>query len=224
MAAFALSPRVTMGSGVLFDLAGPWTDHLAVFRATGRFFWPLAYLAMAWALSVIAVRLPSRVALTLLLSLVIVQAVDLHAAHEERRQNARDPGFYAWTDPLASPVWSRILAGYDHLVLYPPPQCGSAPMPWEAAAYHAGLHGLTLNTGGVARPDEAARMAYCHDLGEQLKAGRVADDTLYVVPSSELLPIRRAAGSAVVCGVLGAVPICVSAVSYGRWHDVADLR
>jgi len=224
MAVFALSPRVTLGSAVLFDATGPWTDRLAVFRATGRFFWPLAYLATAWALSVLALRLPSRVTLSILLSLVILQAVDLHGAHEERRRSARDPGFYAWSDPMASAAWQRILPGYDHLVLYPPPQCGPPPMPFEPAAYHAGLYGLTINTGGAARPDEAARLAYCHDLGEQLKAGRLEDDSLYIVLPSELDAVRQAATSPAVCGFVDQVPLCVTAASYQRWRDLAVVQ
>lgn len=224
MAVFALSPRVTLGSNVLLDLSGSWTDRLAVFRATGRFFWPLAYLSVAWALSVIAIRLPSRVALALLLTLVVVQAVDLHGAHEERRRGARDPGFYEWSDPMASPAWDRILPGYDHLVLYPPPQCGPSPIPYEPAAYHAGLHGLTLNAGGVARPDEAARAAYCHDLGDQVKAGHLDPQTLYVVLPSELDAVRAAARQAAVCGLVGEVPVCVTSASYQRWRELAELR
>ncbi|HQZ40509.1 MAG TPA: DUF6311 domain-containing protein [Vicinamibacterales bacterium] len=224
MAAFALSPRVTLGGAVLVDLSGPWADPLSVFRSTGRFFWPMAYLSLAWALSVVATRLPSRVGLTLLLCVVVVQAVDLHGAHEERRRSARDPAFYAWSDPMASPAWNRILVDYDHLVLYPPSQCGTPPMPFEPAAYHAGLAGLSINTGGAARPDLSERMTYCHDLGERLKAGLVEDDSLYIVDRAEMQAIRDASHHAAVCGLVTGVPVCASAASYQRWRDVADLQ
>jgi len=195
-----------------------------VFRATGRFFWPLGYLLMAWALAIIATRLPSRVALTVLLSLVIVQTLDLHGAHEERRRGARDPDFYAWANPMVSPVWDRALPEYNHLVLYPPPQCGPSPIAWEAAAHRAGLHGLTLNAGGVARPDDAARLRYCHDLGEQVKGGHLEPRTFYIVPPSEVERIRQAAQPPAVCGVIDTVSVCVSAESYQRWRDLALLQ
>ena len=45
MALFALSPTVTLGSRVLADFNGPWTGPLAVLRSSGRFAWPLAYVA-----------------------------------------------------------------------------------------------------------------------------------------------------------------------------------
>ena len=42
MAVFALSPRITVGRHLWSISAVPWAARFAVFRATGRFFWPLA--------------------------------------------------------------------------------------------------------------------------------------------------------------------------------------
>jgi hypothetical protein len=223
LAAVALSPRITLGSEVVMDLSGPWAARLAVFRATGRFFWPLSYLLLAWTVARVVTRLPSRVALSLLLGAVTVQAVDLHGAHEARRRSARDPAFYAWVNPMASPVWHQVLPAYDHLVLYPPSQCGTAPVSYEGPAYLAGLHGLTINTGGVARPDEAARLRYCHELGDDVKAGRLDERSLYLVPPGEMDAIRAAAPSS-VCGAIDSLTVCTTAAAYQRWRDVAPLR
>lgn len=223
LAAFALSPRVTAGSHVVFDWSGPWTSRLAVFRATGRFFWPLGYLLLAWAAGVVITRLPPRLALTVLLGVLVTQAVDVHGAHEERRRAARDPGFYAWTHPMASPVWHEALPGYRHLVLYPPPQCGGTHVPWEPAAWLAGLHGLSINTGGVARPDPALLARYCHDLGDAVKAGRLDDDTVYVVPESEVAAIRAAQPRA-RCGAVATIWVCVTEATADRWPGGAEWR
>lgn len=223
MALVALSPRVTLGSSVLFDLSGPLTDRLAVFRASGRFFWPMAYLLIAWALSIVITRLPSRVALAILLTLVTVQALDLHGAHEARRQSARDPGFYEWANPLRSTVWHDVLPLYDHLVIYPPPQCGSQPVGYEGPAYLAGLHGLSINAGGVARPDDAARLRYCHELGDTVKAGHIDERSFYIVPRSEVESIRHGSQPPAVCGDIDGLAVCVTASSYQRWRDRVPL-
>jgi len=223
MAVFSLSPRVTFASHVVVDLSGPWAGRLAMFRATGRFFWPCAYLLLAWALSVLCTRLPPRITLTIALLVVGLEAVDLHGAHEERRRSARDPAFYAWSSPMPSEAWQQILPHYRHLVLYPPPQCGASPVGYEAPAYLAGLYGLTINAGGVARPDEAARLRYCHDLGEQVKAGRLDDDSLYVLPAAEA-PAVRAASPQAACGAIDRVTVCATASSYARWSDRARLE
>jgi hypothetical protein len=76
----------------------------------------------------------------------------------------------------------------------------------------------------VARPDDAARLRYCHDLGEQVKAGHLDAQTFYLVPPSEIDAIRRAAQPPAVCGVIDTVSVCVSAESYQRWRDLAPLR
>jgi hypothetical protein len=162
------------------------------------------------------------VTLSILLTALVVQAVDLHGAHEERRRGARAPGFYAWASPMASPVWHQVLPHYEHLVLYPPPQCGGQPVGYEGPAYLAGLHRLTLNAGGVARPDDAARLRYCHDLGDQVKAGHLDDRSIYIVPPGEVEAIRAAAPA--VCGTIDQLAVCVTAASYQPWRDLADLR
>lgn len=222
MAVAALSPRVTLGADVLVDLDGPWLGPLAVFRATGRFFWPLAYVLLAWALATVCTRLAPRTALAVLVAAVGLQAVDLHGAHASRRASARDPAFHAWDSPMPSPVWHQVLRHYDHVVLYPPPQCGAAPVGFEAPAYLAGLHGLTLNTGGVARPDDAARLRYCHDLGERVKAGQLDDRSLYLVAPDGMDAIRAAAPA--VCGGVDRVAICVTERSATPWRSLVELR
>jgi hypothetical protein len=171
---------------------------------------------------VLTTRLPARATLLILLSVVAVPAVDLHGAHQERRRGARDPGFYRWDTPMASPIWHQVLPQYAHLVIYPPPQCGSQPVGYEGPAYLAGLHGLTISAGGVARPDEAARQRYCHELGDTVKAGLLEDDTFYIVPASEVTAIRAVAPA--VCGVIDELSVCVTAASYQRWRDVLPMQ
>jgi hypothetical protein len=223
MAAFALSPRVTLGRAVLVDLSGPIAERFAVFRATGRFFWPMAYLLVAGVVAAIVTRARPRTALILLTAAAVLQMVDLNGAHLERRRNAHDPAFHAWQQPMVSAAWAAALPHYDHLVLYPPPQCGPSPMPYEPAAWQAGLHGLTLNAGGVARPDDAARLAYCHGLGDEVKAGRIDPRSFYVMLPSEVPALRAKAAPPVVCGLIDALSVCVTAESYQRWRDAARL-
>lgn len=224
MAIFALSPTVTAGGSVVLDVSGSWTSRLAVFRATGRFAWPLVYVIVGWTFSTLAHRLRARALVAVLAAAVCLQAVDLHAVHRERRRTARDPAFFAWAHPMTSRVWERVLPVYDHLVLYPPPQCGTSPIPYEPAAYQAGLHGLTINAGGVARPDETARLRYCHDLGDQMQAGQIDARSFYIVPPSEVDALRAAAPGRLVCGAIDGITACVSSSSYDAWRDLAVFQ
>jgi hypothetical protein len=221
MAVFALSPRVTLGRDVVVDMTGSVAGYFAVFRATGRFFWPLGYLIVVGVVFAIVTRARPRTALILLGAAAAL--VDLHGAHLERRRNAHDPAFHAWHQPMVSAAWAAALPHYDHLVLYPPPQCGPSPISYEAPAYMARRHGLTINAGGVARPDEAARLAYCHDLGETVKAGVIDERSFYIMLPSEVAALRAAAQLPVACGVIDALSVCVTASSYQRWRDAAPL-
>jgi hypothetical protein len=223
MAVFALSPRVTLGRAVLVDFTGPFAERLAVFRATGRFFWPLGYLLVIGVVSTVVARARAQTALALLAGAAALQMIDLNAAHLERRRNAHDPAFHAWRQPMVAAAWAAALPHYDHLVLYPPPQCGPSPISYEPPAYVARRHGLTINAGGVARPDEAARLAYCHDLGETVKAGVLDERSFYIMLPSEVPALRARAKESVACGVIDALSVCVTASSYQRWREAAPL-
>ncbi|MGE3277464.1 MAG: DUF6311 domain-containing protein [Vicinamibacterales bacterium] len=182
-AVYALSPRVTLGSLVLVNYGGDWLEPLAIFRATGRFFWPAAYLLLAGAVMLTVTRLRWTAAVLTLGLAVALQVVDLHGAHAERHDTSRDPAFHAWDMPLQSAFWQETLPRYRHLVLVGPEQCGHAPLGFEAPAYLAGLHGLTINAGEVARPSEPARRAYCESLIARVEAGSLDAASLYIVDS-----------------------------------------
>ena len=223
MAAFAVSPTITFGGLVLADLNGAWSAPLATFRSSGRFFWPLAYLGLTWAVAVIATRLTRPMAMAVLIAAVVVQAVDLHAIHENRRRTTRGTEFYAWTNPFASSRWAAIVPGYAHLALVPPPQCGPAPQPYEPAVRLASQHGLTLNAGVIARGDLGAQRRYCDDLEARITEGRLEPDTLYVVSAVGAAALTSAMGDRVACGRVDAVWVCTVPEAHARWRDTAPF-
>ncbi|MCX6550426.1 MAG: DUF6311 domain-containing protein, partial [Acidobacteria bacterium] len=221
MAAFAVSPRITLGSRVLADLTGPWSAPLSAFRSSVRFFWPLAYLTLAWAVATVARRLPRRLVIGVVAAAVVVQAADLHAVYQDRRRTARDPAFYERSQPLTSQRWSSIASHYANLALVPPPQCGRSPLPYEPAVRLAATHGLTVNAGTVARSDEGARRQYCADFDADIAAARLTADTLYVVSAETADVLRRTSGPSVVCGAVDAVWLCTTSDAYIAWRNAA---
>ncbi len=223
MTAFAISPTVTFGSRVLADVGGAWSAPLAAFRSSGRFFWPLAYLGLTWAVATVATRLPRAVAIAALSIAVLIQAVDLHAVHQDRRRAARDPGFYAWANPFLSSRWDAIMSHYAHLALVPPPQCGASPQPYEPAVHLAARHGVTLNAGVIARGDEGARRRYCAEFDAEIDAVALETDTLYVVSAPAAGVLTGAGGDRVVCGAVDEVWICTTPGAHARWRDAAPF-
>lgn len=196
LAVFALSPVVTLGRWTLVDLNGPWVGPLAAFRSSGRFFWPLTYVAVLWAVGVVCRRLSTTGAIGLLSVAVALQVVDLHGAHRARYDTARSEAFYAWPQPFRSARWASLAAGQAHVVVAPPPQCGRSPVPYEPVLRFAATHGLTANVGVVSRVDVAARTRYCTSLAQSVAAGVLKARTLYVLDEATAAPVRAAAANA----------------------------
>jgi hypothetical protein len=221
MTAFAVSPVVTLGSRTVLNLDGAWTAPLALFRSSGRFVWPLVYLGLVWTIATVARAAPTRSAVAVLGLAVVVQTVDLHGAHQLRRDVAHDPSFHAWLNPFDDPRWQVVAPAYAHLALVPPPQCGDTPVPYEAAIGLTADHGLTINAGVVARRDERARASYCETLARQVETATLADDTLYVVSPQAAPVVAATGGDRVQCGEIDGVWICSTATAFARWSDRA---
>lgn len=215
---YALSPRVTAGDRVLLDFSSPLLDRLAVFRATGRFFWPMAYLLLVSALAIVVTRLRQRTAAMVLGLAVLLQVIDLREAHAQRRETSRSDAFHGHQLRLRSPLWTRVLPHYRHLVLVNPPQCGQAPVSFEWPAYLAGLYGLSINAGEVARPDHDETLRYCQSLFAEVRAGHVRDDTVYLLLPSLVEPFRAAALHPLVCVDADSVPLCTTERSAQAWR------
>lgn len=217
LTAFAVSPVVTLGSGTLLNLDGPWTAPLAPFRSSGRFVWPLVYVMLTSAIVTVARQGRDQTGVAVLAAAVLLQLVDLRGAHTFRRQVARDPAFHAWTDPFADARWTQVATAYAHLALVPPPQCGASPVPYDGAIGLTARHGLTINAGVVARRDERAREGYCRALDADIDAVRLRDDTLYVVTSDAAGVLTRMGEGRVTCGTIGGVSFCTTPAAHARW-------
>jgi hypothetical protein len=210
MALFAVSPTVTLGRATLIDLNGPIFAPLATFRSSGRFFWPLTYVLLGWALATVIRHLPPRAALAVVAAAVGLQVFDLQDAYATRRQTARDPSFQQWPQPFVSREWTAVGA-YRHLVLLPPPQCGVSPVPYEAAVRLAADHGLTVNAGVIARGDDGARRRYCQELDLQLKQGRLDTGTIYVAGDARREALGRASRGHATCRLIDGLTVCTTA-------------
>lgn len=223
-ATYALSPRVTLGGTVVFDWSTDWLGRWSFFRATARFFWPMAYLIVTFALATMVSRTTTATAITLLAGAIALQMVDLHGVYRQQRALSRSAEFHAWANPLPSPAWHHVLPHYDHLVLVPSHQCGSAPIGFESPAFLAGLHGLTINSVEVARLDQTERGRYCERLETEIASGILDDRSLYILDEAHEAMLSDVAHQRVVCGPLDAIRLCVTATSYERWRSVVRLN
>lgn len=223
-AVYALSPRVTLGASVVTDFTTPSMAQFAIFRATGRFFWPAAYALVAAAIGVVVANFPPRIALAVLIATIALQVADLKGHYQLLRRGTHGERFFTWPRTLESPTWDVALPHYQRLLFYGPEQCGPAPVPFQHAALLAGIHGLSINTGHLARTDRAARLEYCHALRRDFDQGVVADDAIYLLTRDLYDRFRANAHRPVVCATLDRIPVCVTAASYEPWKNAAEFR
>lgn len=223
--AIAISPVVTFGAATLVDLREWAPAILATFRSSGRFGWVTMYAAFTIVALTLVTRLPRRAATAAFAAAIVVQGVDMNAAYRALHARERSP---AWTDydsPVKSAVWPVVLPAYRHLVMVPPDMCAAVWSP--VAGPHlpfsllAGTYGVTINSGNAGRYDTGAVLRYCATLEADVRAGRVSDDSLYVLSPAMRAALAAATPVPLSCGVLDGVDVCVTAASTARWRDDA---
>jgi hypothetical protein len=210
MAIASLSPTITLGRRVLAEI--PLPDRLqawyAMFRATGRFFWPAGYLLSVGAIAVIVGRWRLAIALLTLTTAAGIQAFDLRSRYISNRAVRSNPAWYNWDDPTRDTYWSDSAVRYRHVVVVPPEACGQEPAPFAQLIYFAGSYGLTINSGSAARQSANALETVCRAAMDQVQHGRLQADTIYITAHPEAL---RAAARPVplTCHPLAGATGCV---------------
>lgn len=184
----ALSNKITLGDKVLIEIPWPPTilNALAIFRASGRFVWPLYYLLLWSVLAAIVRYCPPRLATVLLIIGITLQFTDLHGKFAEFRHEFRHQPI--WQTPLKDPLWEQAAEHYHHFSVVPPQLGGDSYIP---LAHLAARHGASIDVGDVARPDNAALKAYADKQSAEIAGGRLRSDTLYILPHAAELDASR---------------------------------
>jgi len=186
----ALSAQPSVGGRIVaaIPLSDGVASALGVFRASGRFIWPLTYLLMAVVLSRV-LRLPNG---SLLLSACLVlQAFDLSAKLSEFRHRFRD-GPEGIVAQVASPTWGQALGRCPKMELLGGPDLGTG---WIAPALAAARAGARVLPAPTARLSDAQVKARQVAVMRLLEEQRWQQDTVYV-----LLPGLPRAPAAVPAG------------------------
>jgi Family of unknown function (DUF6311) len=218
----ALSPKVTLGTRTLFEYDARWWGPLTLFRASGRMFWPVYYALTFGAVSVLVRSVSTRRAVAVLAIAVTLQAMDLSGAY----RNARQARATRLAELLPDPFWRTVPGLYQHLILHPTNMCPAAPgtgLDFRLFAIIAGRFGNTINAGFAARYDAEKVLQYCRAFDADMRAGRVADDQLYVMVPQLAAPLKAAAQKPLVCTVVDGYAACFTVASYERWRQQVTL-
>lgn len=188
-------PRLPLPDAIIAALDGV--------RASGRLFWPVAYVIVLIILRILY-RLPAAKAGTLIAALLLVQVADLIpmvATVRAAFSDARDPRrFVRTTDPR----WPSIIAGSSDVAFVPGDVTRDLAL-FQEVAWRAVGSGIPVRNVYAARSTPAADARASQDTAD-FRAGRPAPGRLYVLFAGEQLPKALRARSTTIDGVTLVVP------------------
>lgn len=202
---FALSNIVWLGDTRLYALQLPeWmTVVTSTFRASGRFFWPVGYAVILFAVIGIARHLHAWSAAALLAAVVALQMWDLQTHHHYVHKIIAQQS----APSIDEARWNAFLGTQTRaLHYYPPFRCN------ETAGSHALLpvmaysvkHGYPFSTGYIARAVKS-----CDNYGDTIAA---LPATTAVAFEKQLFPQQKEAerlmGPGGICADMGIVFLC----------------
>ena len=166
----ALSNRAFAGSLLLYQW-GPVPAFLAQFHATGRFFWPVAYVCVVAGVAAVARTFRPRAAMLLLAAATVLQVADTHRLRTRERAMAGSGAGWAVDAAALRPV----MAAHRQLTMWPIFGCGA----WSAKAQDIQVPLLAsetlmrINTVATARDPAELDCNPAHTLAAPLRPGEL---------------------------------------------------
>ncbi|MEM9965111.1 MAG: DUF6311 domain-containing protein [Asticcacaulis sp.] len=160
-------------------------DILAVLRASGRFFWPIAYTLILIALVVVYKSRPRMMKIALP-AIIIIQLIDLQGfipAMRVQTELARSTVIY---DQTPSPVWDDLITGAKGVNFYPPQVHLNDKLfyevTWRSVSQQKPVNTMYAARGNIdqARIEAKGRETYLE--------GEIDDERLYVFLNQCLAP------------------------------------
>lgn len=183
---YALSSQIYFGSTQILTIKYPKIlDAItSQFRASGRFFWPVAYCVAIFALVVLHRRLSRGAFVATALILVSLQLADLKDRHTalkttSAREHKQQMDYMAWNAALGGRIRT--------LYFYPKFKCGAHP-PHDSllpVMKYAAERGYKLNTGYIAR-----YTPICDNIAAEIAASAL-DASAYVFVKKEFESVDK---------------------------------
>lgn len=173
---FAISNTIIYSGLVIISIPLPTVlqQLCDIFRSSGRMFYPVYYLLILFAfvqLKNIPHNALSYIAVFLILSM---QLWDISPALQKKR-SAFTQNTLAVSCPMQSEAWQFLSGQYKHLYVL-----DESPILPLYPALFAAQNGMTDNSNWAARVDTAKQTTAISSTTEQLLAGQIDENTLYL--------------------------------------------
>ncbi|MBX3595623.1 DUF6311 domain-containing protein [Sphingomonas sp.] len=160
-------------------------NALDAVRASGRLFWPVAYVLVYAAIRILY-RLPAERAALALAALALVQVADIAPmAHAVRAQSAEAALDATWVR-TRSPRWHGMIGRARDIAFVPADVTGDLAL-FQEVAWRAADAGVPVRTVYAARPTLASEARQARETAD-FRAGRLAPGRLYIVTDATPLP------------------------------------
>jgi len=205
----AVSPRVTLGPWTIAHVGLPGIANglVSLIHCAGRFFWPVHYLIVLFAVVLTYRNWPSPARELLLVGALVVQAADVGPVRARvQAVYERHP-----RDPLVSPAWRDLRATHARLIVLPAWQCGPGSPGGREGFRKFGLlavaEGLQTNSYYAARYGPDQLRTHCSDVSAL--DGRDLDPRAAYVVDDKTLALWEIAGMrSHVCAVVDGFNLC----------------
>jgi hypothetical protein len=190
LTAFALSNKIGVGL-TTFELHVPEIalQIAAIFRASGRMFWPVFYALLFGTFYIIVRCYGSKVATVILAIALVIQIVDTSAGWRIIRNQGMAMPTNTWSTRLKDAFWEEATVRYRKVRWVMPPVEKSPDFP--TFAYYAATHGLATDAVYVARIGERQLDAARSKARAALETGNFEQDSLYIFDSSSFAEAGR---------------------------------
>ncbi len=176
----AVSNKISYGSSsiTLFSIPQFLEMPFGVFRASGRFGWPIYYVILYAGLYMLASQMTRKYTISILSICLIVQLADLKPLLSQNLT----PAPKQLQSHLKDPFWENTSSEVNKVIVYPPFLKNIIDdNDYKYLALYAARHGMAINTGYVARTQDKLMSEYRRDLEDEISRGQTDPKNLYIL-------------------------------------------
>lgn len=178
---FAVTNELTYGTETIVKFPLPKILETLgfVFRASGRFIWPIYYLIFIFSLLIfMKVKLNNNLKIGLLAAISVLQIYDIQSLIM-----SRDLPSGSYKTRLSDEKWISVMKNFDDIIIYPPFSYNYSmtyPMDYQDVCYLSLKAGKPISNGYVARTNAHDAENFRTDLLQKLNLGEVDENRLFI--------------------------------------------
>jgi hypothetical protein len=186
MALFAITNHIALGTREIgFAISEQIYTAASIFRASGRFFWPLFYGLSIACLFFVLRGIKSQFLILLLGVVLCIQVIDSSAGWRQFRKNFTIVDKSQHDLQFKDSFWGEAAKHYKKVLLMPPQD---KSLGWEQVALYAAKYHLPTNAVFFTRIDTAKRDQAQRQFESQLSQGNWDPSALYILQANLVLP------------------------------------